>query len=91
MSVVHSMINNVIVPAFNIQKLMMYAILAVTMYDVAQRARLLLTGEADFFGLVMTIAHGMVTQALLNCALTVVSGEAATTVLKIIAIALEIH
>ena len=90
MSVVQSIqstINSVIVPYFNVKKIMSWANLAVTMYDVAQQVRLLLAGEATFFGLVAAIAKGMITQALLNCALTAVLGEAATTVLKIIGVA----
>ena len=48
--------------------------------------RLIFAGEANIFGLALAIAKGMITQALLNCALTAVLGEAATTVLKIIGI-----
>ena len=84
---IQSTLNSVIVPYFNIQKLMSWANLAVTMYDVAQQFHLLLSGEANFFGLVTAIAKGMITQALLNCALTAVLGEAATMVLKIIGVA----
>ena len=89
MSVVQSIqstINSVIVPYFNVKKIMSWANLAVTMYDVAQQVRLIFAGEANIFGLALAIAKGMITQALLNCALTTVLGEAATTVLKIIGI-----
>ena len=89
MSVVQSIqstINSVIVPYFNVKKIMSWANLAVTMYDVAQQVRLIFAGEANIFGLALAIAKGMITQALLNCALTAVLGEAATTVLKIIGI-----
>ena len=44
-------------------------------------------GEANILSLAFAIAKGMVTQVLLNCALTAVLGEAATTVLKIVGIA----
>ncbi len=83
---IQSTINSVIVPYFNVKKIMSWANLAVTMYDVAQQVRLIFAGEANIFGLALAIAKGMITQALLNCALTAVLGEAATTVLKIIGI-----
>jgi len=83
---IQSTLNSVIVPYFNVKKIMLWANLAVTMYDVAQQVRLIFAGEANIFGLALAIAKGMITQALLNCALTAVLGEAATTVLKIIGI-----
>ncbi len=43
-------------------------------------------GEANILSLAFAIAKGMVTQVLLNCALTSVLWEAATTVLKIVGI-----
>ena len=84
---IQSTINSVIVPYFNVKKIMSWANLAVTMYDVAQQVRLIFAGEANIFGLALAIAKGMITQAILNCALTAVLGEAATTVLKIVGIA----
>ena len=47
------------------------------MYDIAQQFNMLMSGEATV----------MITQALLNCALTKVLGEAATTVIKLIGVA----
>ncbi|WP_289782584.1 RHS repeat-associated core domain-containing protein, partial [Thomasclavelia cocleata] len=67
---IQSTINTVIVPYFNVKKIMSWANLAVTMYDVAQQVRLIFAGEANIFGLALAIAKGMITQALLNCALT---------------------
>ncbi len=81
------MLRGVITPAFNIHKLMTWANLAVTIYDVTQQVRLFLVSGENFFGVVIAIAKGMITQALLNCALTAVLGEAATTILKIVGIA----
>ena len=43
-------------------------------------------GGANILSLAFAIAKGMVTQVLLNCALTSVLWEAATTVLKIVGI-----
>ena len=83
---VQSTLNSVIVPAFNIQKLMSWANLAVTVCDVAQQVRMIFAGEATVLDLAAAIAQGMLTQAILNCALTAVRGEAAVTVLKVIGI-----
>ena len=79
--------NSVIVPYFNVKKIMSWANLAVTIYDVAQQVRLIFAGEANIFGLALAIAQGMITHVLLNCALTAVLGEAATAVRKIIGVA----
>lgn len=84
---VQSTLNSVIVPAFNLHKLMSWANLVVTVYDVAQQARMIFAGEATVLDLAVAIAKGMITQALLNCALTAVLGEAANTVLKVVGIA----
>lgn len=84
---IQSTLNSVIVPYFNIKKIMSWANLAVTTYDVVQQVRLILSGEANILGLAIAIAQGMITQALLNCAMTAVLGEAAATVLKIVGIA----
>ena len=83
---IQATINDVIVPAFNAKKLMSWANLAVTAYDVAGQMRLILAGEANVLGLAFALAKGMVVQALLNCALTAVLGETAVTVLKVIGI-----
>ena len=83
---IQATINDVIVPAFNAKKLMSWANLAVTAYDVAGQMRLILAGEANVLGPTFALAKGMVVQALLNCALTAVLGETAVTVLKVIGI-----
>ena len=84
---IQSTLNSVIVPYFNIKKIMSWANLAVTIYDVAQQVRLILSGEANIFGLVVAIAKGMITQTLINCAAKAVLGEAAAAVLKIVGVA----
>lgn len=83
---IQSTINSVIVPAFNIQKLMSWANLAVTAYDVAGQVRMILAGEANILGLAVALAKGMIVQTLITCAATAVLGEAAVTVLKVIGI-----
>ena len=84
---IQSVLNNVLTPMFNIKKMMSWANMAVTMYDIAQQFNMLMSGEATVMGLAKAIAKGMITQALLNCALTKVLGEAATTVIKLIGVA----
>ena len=84
---IQGVLNNVLAPMFNIKKMMSWANMAVTMYDIAQQFNMLMSGEATVMGLAKAIAKGMVTQALLNCALTKVLGEAATTVIKLIGVA----
>ncbi|MBQ4524429.1 MAG: hypothetical protein IJA10_16035 [Lachnospiraceae bacterium] len=84
---IQGVLNNVLTPMFNIKKMMSWANMAVTMYDIAQQFNMLMSGEATVMGLAKAIAKGMITQALLNCALTKVLGEAATTVIKLIGVA----
>ena len=48
---------------------------------------MLISGEATVMGLATAIAKGMITQALLNCGLTKILGEAVTTVIKPIGVA----
>ena len=67
--------------------LIIRANMAVTMYDIAQQFNMLMSGEATVMGLAKAIAKGMITQALLNYALTKVLGKAANTVVKLIGIA----
>ena len=84
---IQGVLNNVLAPMFNIKKMMSWANMAVTMYDIAQQFNMLMSGEATVMGLAKAIAKGMITQALLNCALTKVLGKAANTVVKLIGIA----
>ena len=86
-SAVRSTLDGVIVPFYNMKKIMSWANLAVTIYDVAGQVRLILSGEANILGLALAIGKGMLVQSLLNCAAKAVLGEAAATVLKVIGIA----
>ena len=83
---IQATINDVIVPAFNAKKLMGWANLAVTAYDVAGQMRLILAGEANIFGLAAAIIRGIRVQLLLNCALTAVFGENGVFILKLVGI-----
>ena len=71
----------------NLKKVMSWANMAVTLYDIHEQIQLLQSGEGSVLGLVLAIAGGIATQALLNCALTKLLGSAAVTVLKVIGVA----
>ena len=71
----------------NLRKVMSWANMAVTLYDIHEQIQLLQSGEGSILGLVLAIAGGIVTQAFLNCTLTKLLGNAANTVLKVIGVA----
>ena len=71
----------------NLRKVMSRANMVVTMYDIHEQYNKLISGEDTVMGLAKAIAKGMITQALLNCGLTKILGEAATTVIKLIGVA----
>ena len=86
---IQAIINDLTAPGLTMKKVMTWANLVVTTYDIYQQMKLIFAGEANIFGLAVAIGKGMVTQALLNCALTAALGEAAATVLKVVGIANE--
>ena len=71
----------------NLKRVMSWENMAVTLYDIHEQIQLLQSGEGSVLGLVLAIAGGIATQALLNCALTKLLGSAAVTVLKVIGVA----
>ena len=84
---IQATISDLMAPGLTMKKVMTWANLVVTTYDIYQQMKLIFAGEANIFGLAVAIGKGMVTQALLNCALTAALGEAAATVLKVVGIA----
>ena len=53
---IQSVLNNVLTPMFNIKKMMNWANMAVTMYDIAQQFNMLMSREATVMGLAKAIA-----------------------------------
>ena len=86
---IQSTIDSVIVPYFNVKKIMSWANMAVTAYDVAQQIRMIYAGEASILGLTFALAKGFIVQALITCAATAALGEAAVWVLKAVNISMD--
>ena len=84
---IQSTIDSVIVPYFNVKKIMSWANMAVTAYDVAQQIRMIYAGEASIIGLAFAMLRGIVVQQLITCALTAAVGEAAVWIIKAAGIA----
>ena len=80
-------INDLIAPGLTVKKVMTWANLVVTTYDIYQQMKLIFAGETNIVGLAWAIARGMVTQALLTCTATAILGKYAATVLKVVGIA----
>ena len=83
---IKSTIQSASVPAMNFHKIMSWANMAVTAYDIGCQLRLFISGDGNFFGLVIAIAGGLVSQAMLNCVTTAIFGKAAATILKLVGI-----
>ncbi len=86
---IQSTIDSVIVPYFNVKKIMSWANMAVTAYDVAQQIRMIYAGEASILGLTFALAKGFIVQALITCVATAALGEAAAWVLKAVNISMD--
>ena len=84
---IQSTIDSVIVPYFNVKKIMSWANMAVTAYDVAQQIRMIYAGEASIIGLAFAMLRGIAVQMLITCALTAAVGEAAVWIIKAAGIA----
>ena len=86
-SSVYTTLQSNVAPVLSIKKIVSWVNLAVTVYDVSQQVMLLFMGQTTVKGLATAIAKGMIKQAMLNCALKAVLGEAAEMVLKVIGLA----
>ena len=83
---IQATLQDLIVPGFNLKKLMSWANLAVTTYDVINTIQMVYAGEANVFDLASSIVKGMVAQTCISCVATAALGETAALLLKLVGI-----
>ena len=79
---IQATINDLIVPGFNIKKMMSWANVAVTMYDVAMQIRMVFAGEASIASVLIALARGIAVQMLISCVFVKVFGKYGALLLK---------
>ena len=83
---IQATISDLIAPGLTMKKVMTWANLIVTTYDVVQQARLIFAGEANIAGLAWAVAKGIGMQMFMNCVFTPAIGETLNMIFKVVGV-----